>query len=442
MDWLNEIGKFPPLDINESGLNISAKEAGQAIAKYDKALKNAQNDSLDIAIIELRKLVVLYPEMGQAAILLGCCQMQEEKPNEALKNFRKAGLASIPMEFSSSLNTYIEEAQKSIDFQLSNPEYKNNKARYPVESKPEIIVASPGNWKKIKVASRREKQEIMRSQSAPQVKETFVSERMDINWVKAGIITTAILLVLGIGALLYVYVPKVVDNIRNSGSKADTKLEWLLSQLNEKSSMNTDIKKILSDYDGTFYPTPEVTQEAVSKGTSEIAATPTITPTTAPTDNDKIVLAAHSVEQAQQIGKSDPKQVMVLLTQATAALTGIDEKATAPELSINAGEIMTEISQLMKNIVNAACFPYYRDGKVKMQAKEYAGAISLFQKAYDINPDYIDGGNAYNLGKAYAAAGQVANANKYFQYVIDNFPGSDFAVWASGRIKPTGEITE
>lgn len=441
MDWLGEIGKLPPLDLNESGLDISAKEAGQAIAKYDKALKNAQNDSLDIAIIELRKLVVLYPEMGQAAILLGCCQMQEDKPGEALKNFRKASLADIPMELSTSLNTYIEEAQNARDLQLTNPEIKNNKTRYPIESIPEIIVASNGKWKKMKIASSREKREVMNSQSSPRVKETFVNEHMDINWVKVGIMTIVLLLVLGIGSLLYIYIPKAVAGIR-AGGKTDSKLEWLLTQLNEKSSKNADIEKILEEYDGTFYPTPETSQEASSHSNSAITAAPTISPSTAPTDSDKIVLAAHAIEQAQQIGKSDPKQVMTLITQATTALQGVDEKATAPELDINAGEIMTEISQLMKNVVNAACFPYYRDGKAKMQTRDYSEAITLFQKAYDINPDYIDGGNAYNLGKAYAAAGHVADANKYFQYVIDTFPGSDFAGWASGRIKPTGEINE
>lgn len=442
MDWLSEIDEFPAFEMKDSGLDISAKEANQAVSKYEKALKNAQNDSLDIAIIELRKLVVLYPEMGQAALLLGCCQMQEGQLHEALKNFRKAGLADLPVVFAAKLDAYIKLAQNEIEIQLTNPDYKANRPKYPIESAPEIISASSGNWKKMKVASEREKREIMQGSSAPQVKETFVDERMRINWVKIGIAAVCIILALGIGTLLYIYVPKAIAGIRNSEVKTETKLDWLLARLNEQGAKNTDIAQILKEYDGKFYPTLAPTQGASSLEASEAEATPTATPTNPPVETNKIILAAEAITQAEQIGQTDPKGVMALITQATADLQGSDENATAPGLSMNAGEIMAKAALLIKNVVNPACYPYYRDGKNKMDAKAYQEAADLFLKAYEINPNYLDGGNAYNLGKSYAALGQVANANKYFQYVVDTFPGTDVAGWAGARIKPTGTISE
>ncbi len=442
MDWLSEINSFPPFELKESGLDISAKEASLAVTKYEKALKNAQNDSLDIAIIELRKLVVLYPEMGQAAILLGCCQMQENQPIEALKNFRKASLSSLQIGFVTKLEQYLKSSQETIDFQQANPEFKLNRPKYPINSSPEIIAATPGKWKKVKVASDKEKRDVMNSNSSPQVKETFVDERMDINWVKVGIITISVLFIVGIGIVLYVFVPKAIDNFRNSGNKAETKLEWILDRLNNEEKTNSAIEKILKDYDGTFYPTPSLAIQSSSEASlvSPTAAIPT--PSTAPTINDKIVLAAQSIQQAEKIGKTDPKKVMQLITKATTALLGIDENATAPTLTMNAGEIMAKASLLIKNIVNAACYPFYSQAKAKVSVKAYQEAIVLFLKVYDINPDYLDGGNAYNLGKAYAEAGQIADANKYFQYVVKKFPGTDVAGWAAGRIKPTGEIKE
>lgn len=447
MDWLSEINDFPAFDIKDSGLDISAKEANQAVSKYEKALKNAQNDSLDIAIIELRKLVVLYPEMGQAALLLGCCQMQEGLPQEALKNFRKAGLANLPTVYATKLDAYVKMAQSTIEVQLTNPDYKIPKPKYPIPSAPEIISASPNNWKKIKVASDREKREIMQSSSAPQVvKETFVNERMQPNWLKIGIVSVCVILALGIGALIYLYVPKIIENVKNAEVKTETKLDWLLEHLNAIESKNSEITQILKDYDSTFYPTVEPTGQPSSSTRSEaisgITVTPTPVLTSEPVENNKIILAFNAITQAEQLGQTDPKRVMELIAQATADLQGFDENATAPGLTVNAGAILSKASLLIKNVVNPACYPFYSEGKVKMAAKAYQEAADLFQKAYDIYPGYLDGGNAYNLGKAYASLGQVANANKYFQYVVDTFPGTDVAGWAGARIKPAGQITE
>ncbi len=450
MDWLGEINEFPVFDIKDSGLDVSAKEANQAVAKYEKALKNAQNDSLDIAIIELRKLVVLYPEMGQAALLLGCCQMQEALPQEALKNFRKAGLANLPFTYATKLDAYVKTAQNTIEAQLTNPDYRAPRPKYPVSSAPEIISASSSNWKKMKVASDREKREIMQSSTAPQVvKETFVNERIQPNWLKIGIVAACAVLVLGIGALAYLYVPKIIESIKKSEVNTETKLEWLLVRLNESESKNTEIEKILQDFDRAFYPTSESTGQtsspsaSISEASSEISAvSPTPTVTSTPVEDNKIVLAFNAVTQAEQLARTDPKRVMELITQATADLQGLDENATAPGLTVNAGEIMSKASLLIKNVVNPACYPFYAEAKNKMTARAYQEAVVLFQKAYDIYPGYLDGGNAYNLGKAFASLGQVANANKYFQYVVDTFPGTDVAGWASARIKPAGLISE
>lgn len=443
MDWLSEINEFPPFEIKESGLDIPAKEASQAVTKYEKALKNAQNDSLDIAIIELRKLVVLYPEMGQAAILLGCCQMQENQPQEALKNFRKASLATLPVTFATKLESYTKEARNVIEQQMVNPEHKTNKLRYPIESAPEIIdAATSSTRRKVKVASEREKKEVLLGASAPKVKETFIDERISINWVKVGIAAIAVLLATGIGVLVFTYVPRLVNNINKSGNVAETKLEWLLDRLNEKSGENSEIGQILKDYDGTFYPTtaPTQTTGTPTPTLAPVTKAPTVTGT--PSGSDKIVIANEALTQAEKLGKTDPKKVMELITKATESLQGIDENTTAEGIADNAGSLMSKANLLIKNVVNAACYPYYRDGKAKMDAKAYSAAAALFKQAYDIYPGYLDGGNAYNLGKAYASAGQTVEANRYFQYVVDHYPGSGVAGWAAARIKPTTAISE
>jgi len=302
---------------------------------------------------------------------------------------------------------------------------------------PEIIAAKPGRWKKRKMATKKEKKEISRKLESPQIEETFIREGRNINWVKIGAVLIILAGLAGIIIAAAMYLPQLIRSSQETRNETSERLEWLLDELGKRESENPTIEEILRDYDLTFYP------DTVSSFTPIPTPTPVVTPedptpspSPEPTLKNVILAAYEDISEAEEIGRDDPARVRVLISKVVEALEGIDENTTAGELQVNVGDILQKAYQLEKSVVNAACYPYYRDGKQRMEEKDYAAAIDAFKKAYDIDPDYLDGGNTYNLAKAYAAAGQQSTANEYFQYVVDTFPGSDHAGWAASRIVP------
>ncbi len=433
MDWLEEIREFPGFDGSAFDQGPADKDLPKAAAKYDKAVKNALNDSPDIAVIELRKLAVLYPEAGQINALLGCCQALSGRYGEAIRSFEKARLRELPFELSAKIDRYIKEASKSAGAAREQPPKRERDVRRPA---PEIIRARTSDWKKSKVASRREKREIIEKMNTPRNADTFVSGGIDFNWVRAGMIAVLVLLIGGIAALGIYFYPKIAGSIRSESAAAD-KLEWLLGELDGMKGSNSGIEEVLRKYEAEFYPPAGTSGQSGDSGSAVSApVTPSPSPTTAPTIDEIIIEANGKIMQAQTAGKSDPKKVMQLIRDVREMLDGIGESTTAADLTVNVGDILTAANNLEKSVVNAACYTYYRDGKSRMDAKDYAGAAAAFKNAYDINPDYLDGGITYNLGKAYAALGETELANACFQYVVDTFPGTDYAGWAAYRIKP------
>ena len=440
MDWILEISEFPKLKLAAVSGFDSERDGAKAVQKYDKAVMNAINDSVDIAIIELRKLAVLYPETGQINVLLGCCQMLEGRFDEAKRNFERALLKYLPETMHDKVLGYIEEVTKekeeSEQVQNNQKRQQQTKINAPV---PEIINASTGRWKKRKMAGEKEKREIIQRLNSPQVAETFISDKIEINWPKIAIAAIILILAAGIITVTAVFIPKLINAARqNSGATAD-KLEWLLNELDIHKQDNKTIEDILNGFDEKFYPgTSEYSDPDVSKDVSSepdpITPTPSVSPE--PTAGDRIVRSYEKIKEAEETGRSDPAKVMVLIKEVRSELDGIDDNVTADDLQVNVGDILQIAYDLERSVVSAACYPFYRDGKASIENKDPASAVEFFKKAYDINPDYLEGGNTYNLAKAYAAIGQQATANIYFQYVVDTFPGTDYAGWSAARIKP------
>lgn len=435
MNWILEIEKFPQLKLNTGSSFATSKEINNVIQKYDKALNNALNDSVDIAIIELRKLSVLYPDSGQIKVLLGACQMMEGRYKEALLNFEKASTTDLPKGMSVQVNTYTEEAKGLIaDYQQQKHASVPTSKTIPI---PQIIEATPTRRKKRKMATNKEKKEIATFMSSGgEVRETFVNEGRNINWIKIllGIAITAAIISVLIFAVIYL--PDVINASREKRSNNAEKLDWILTKLEDEKE-DPKIKDILKEYDIKFYPPVTI---PISSNSS-ILPTPTQaqtspSPSPKPTTGDIIIKAYENIKKAEEIGREDPTKVMTIIMEVVNKLEGIDENTTTEDLQVNVGDILQKAYQLEKSVVNSACYPYYKEGKSKLDNKQYLAAAEAFKKAYDINPNYLDGGNTYNLAKAYASAGQRQKANEYFQYIIDTFPESDYATWSSSRIVP------
>ena len=58
---------------------------------------------------------------------------------------------------------------------------------------------------------------------------------------------------------------------------------------------------------------------------------------------------------------------------------------------------------------------------------DYQGAIPTFQKLIGMDEAYRDGSVAYYLAQSFRKSGDLASAKQYYQYVVDNYPGTEKA---------------
>lgn len=69
----------------------------------------------------------------------------------------------------------------------------------------------------------------------------------------------------------------------------------------------------------------------------------------------------------------------------------------------------------------------YNDGYNAYTHSEYETAVTNLQKVVDIDEDYGAGNAAYYLAQAYRLSGDLESAQPYYQYVLDNYAGSERA---------------
>ena len=69
----------------------------------------------------------------------------------------------------------------------------------------------------------------------------------------------------------------------------------------------------------------------------------------------------------------------------------------------------------------------YQEGYGYYQRGKYEDAITDLQKIVDEEEDFQDGSAAYYLAQSYRKNGDLDSAKPYYQYVIDNHPGTERA---------------
>ena len=58
---------------------------------------------------------------------------------------------------------------------------------------------------------------------------------------------------------------------------------------------------------------------------------------------------------------------------------------------------------------------------------DYQSAIPTFQKLVGMDEAYRDGSAAYYLAQSFRKSGDLASAKPYYQYVVDNYAGTEKA---------------
>lgn len=92
LDFKQEISKFKPFDTGTLPAEDAAltDDAKQSIELYNKALSCLESNNADVAVIQLKRAVMLNPAFTEAMNLLGICHAVDGDYKKALEIFSQA----------------------------------------------------------------------------------------------------------------------------------------------------------------------------------------------------------------------------------------------------------------------------------------------------------------------------------------------------------------
>lgn len=323
----------------------------QTIKKYNQALLYCKQDSKDLAVIQLRKVLSLNPKLVKGHQLLALLYLEEGHLEKAKKSLRDAG--RIDTDNTTTLR-YLKEVNRRIKEKGGDKKKKND----------DLISCQSGN-------------------------ETIIMpKRFRESSMWANLLYIIIGLVVGVAVTSFLVVP----NIKNQ-AKQEAKQQLL--------SANDTISTNGQTINGL---------------------------------NDQIDSLKSQLEEEQNKNNGVAEQIASYeaLLNAYVTYTSGDIVKTGEALeAINTNDLSDTAKQTYDTLNAAIADPYkealYNQAYSSYSSGDYDNAIPSFQKLVGLDESYRDGSAAYYLAQSFRKSGDVASATQYYQYVIDNYPGTEKA---------------
>lgn len=343
-------------EIKENRSQLDA--VNQTIKKYNQALLYCRQDSRDLAIIQLKKVLSLNPKLVKGHQLLALLYMQEKQPEKAKRALRDAGRIDTD-------NTTTLRYLKEVNRQLKE-KGKDNKPK-----SDDLISYQSGNETIIMPKRFRES-----------------SLGGTLGYILIG-------LIVGVAATVFLIVPGVKSKIKEDAKNS-------LLDANDTISNNaitiSNLERQIEDLQNQI-------DESESKDSEEKAKT-------AAYEDLLNAYVAYSSEDTVSAGSYLEKIDSSMLSgQALETYNTINDSVSATYL---------------EDLYNEA-YGYYT-------AYDYENAAKSFQKIVDQDESYRDGSAAYYLAQSYRKLEKMEDAKKYYQYILDNYPGTEKANTAANYV--------
>ena len=348
------------IQTNQSRLDI----INQTIKKYNQALTYCNQESLDLAVIQLKKVLSLNPKFVRAHQLLALLYINGEEWEKAKRELTKC------LEIDTN-NTVTLRYLKEVDEMLL----------------PEEGVRNP--------SKKRKSEEVIKYQSG---NETIIQP---VNMKEGKSVTS--LLNLGIGVAIgvaiafFLILPARIQTakagidaqLRKVSEQSDAKtatIDELQLQVSQLTTENDALQQDLEGYLGT----------------------------------DGTLKSVDSLMQAAQAYLNNPEDV----TAVADYLEEIEEED--PEGETDRSEAYTNLYDTLIALVGAdIAASYYDDGYEAYRQDNYEDAIPNLEKAFKYDP--ANGEALYDLANSYYRAGQEDKAAETYRKVIELFPDTEKA---------------
>lgn len=235
-EWVISKNLRPDKNIADDYINMVQSNAArleainQTIKKYNQALLYCTQDSKDLAMIQLKKVLSLNPKFIRAHQLLALLYIDSEQWDRAQRELGRC----MDIDRNNTLTLrYLQEVEKMLQ---------------PEEN--------------VKPTPRRRKEESVRYQSDNEIIIQPVNVKEQKSGSISSLINIGIGLVIGLAAMYFLVVPAAVSNANNAANKTITDIsnqmdsktshiQELESQISELQAENDRVRKELEGYVGT-----------------------------------------------------------------------------------------------------------------------------------------------------------------------------------------------
>ena len=330
----------------------------QTIKKYNQALLYCKQDSRDLAIIQLKKVLSLNPKLVKAHQLLALLYLQEDRLEQAKKALRNAGKIDAN-------NTITLRYLKEVNIRL------REKSKDKKPKNDDLISYQSGN------------------------EMIIMPKRFQEFSLGSTLIYVIIGLIVGAAVTGFLIVP---------GIKEQAKQEATQKLVAANDTISTQSQKITS----------------LEKEITELEA---------------------QVAELQNVSQETPEEILAY----EALLNGYIANAT--EDTYTAGTYLEQVkteylseaalniyTPMWEEIAESYYEQVYNNAYTYYNADNFTEAIPLFLKIVEKDVSYKDGSACYYLAQSYRKNNDLESAKSYYQYIIENYPNTEYARTAENYI--------
>lgn len=342
---------------NPSHLN----QVNQTIKKYNQALLYCKQDSRDLAIIQLKKVISLNANLVKGHQLMALLYIQDGKLELAKKSLRAA--AKIDTD-----NTLTRRYLKEVNARLKE---KNEKTKKPKQEE-DLISYQSGN-------------------------ETIIMpKRFKESSLGSSLLYILLGLVIGIAVSTFLVMPNVRKTAQDEATKQVLEANDTIVTLNGQIA---DMRDQIADL-----------QEDVLS---------------AENSSEAVLLRVNAYEQFLNAYSFYSQGDII---SAGNALTDVDTSF----LSESAMELYHTVDE---QVTASYLEELYHKGYDAYNNGDYPTACESLAVVVEQNPDYDNGYASYYLAQAYRRNDNIEAAIPHYQYIVDNYPGTERARTASNYIE-------
>lgn len=349
----------------------------QTIKKYNQALTYCHQDSLDLAVIQLKKVLSLNPRFIRAHQLLALLYINSEEWEKAKRELTKC------IEIDAN-NTATLRYLKEVDEMLMPEEGVKNSPKK--KHKEEVIKYQSGNETIIQPVNMKEGKGV------------------------TSLLNLGIGIVIGIAIAFFLILPariqtakaSIDEQLRKVSEQLDAKtatIDALQLEISELTAENSSLQQDLQAYLGT-----DGTLQSV----------------------DSLMKAA----EAYLVG---PEEITVVADYLE------EIEAEDPEGETSNSEAFESLYNTLLELVGSdIAEAYYNDGYDAYRAENYDDAIPNLERAFKYDP--TNGEALYDLANAYYRIGEEDKAREAYQRVIELFPDTEKASKSEEFLEELGSV--